>query len=176
MVYAEVGTLGVATNVNVLPPSDVKGVILAVEEDATVKSAAIPVVAPVAPETKIVQGMLELTRRGDGGRHISDVEVVTIPTTGKMSGLFFIGFPPTKTRTENAEDKAVGIVENEKVEPPLLEIGTMDVEADDDAAKSEASPVVAPEFPETVKTHVTGNPIRAGEEHDKRVLAVVGTP
>lgn len=168
--------MGVATNVKVPPPSDETGVILAVDEDDTVKSAAIPVVAPVAPETKIVHGMLELMRRSDGGMHISVDAVVTIPTTGNTIGLFFIGFPPIKARTENAEDVAVGMVENENVEPPLLEIGTIEDEADDDTAKSEASPVVAPELPETVNTHVTGTPTRAGEEHDKRVLAVVGTP
>lgn len=59
-----VGTLGTATNENEAPPSSDAGMIEGAFVEETTKSDASPVVAPAAPETKIVHEIAPPTRAG----------------------------------------------------------------------------------------------------------------
>ena len=146
-------------NVNVAPPFDVTGVIDGVEVDDTVKSAAAPVPAPDASRTLMVHAILVPALAGLVLVHESMDAVVGTLYTTYVGAPFIIVTPPTCTVTPNAVLLLVGVVENVKVDPPLAVVGVM-LPTVDDTAKSAATPVVAPDRPDTVIVQVIAAPTR----------------
>jgi hypothetical protein len=125
------------------------------------KSEAMPVVAPVDPETLMVQTTAAPIRAGLVFKQDKRDAVVGLPYTVKFWRPLAMVAPPTETLISNDEVKNDGLVENVKEEPPFLVLKA-EVRCEDVTEKSEAMPVVAPEAPDTLMTQTTGDPTREG--------------
>ncbi len=74
-------------------------------------------------------------------------------------------------------EKARGVVENVKVDPPLEVVSAMEFEAVDDAAKSVVIPVVAPAAAETeIVQKSESKTLNGVADTHERLDEVVGTP
>jgi len=168
---------GEVENVNVTPPSELEGIIEAELVDETVKSDEIPVVAPDAPDTTMVQLTVEPIRTGEPYTQVIDEEVVGVPYTINEGEPFVMETPPTATMTKYAALLAGGVVENVYVEPPFSVVGVMLAELEEETEKSDASPVVGPFALETLMVHEMGLPARCGfPETQESDDAIDGTP
>jgi hypothetical protein len=144
--------------------------------DVTVKSEATPVVAPIAPETDIVQMTVAATREGAVLTHVKLESGVGVSYATKVSRPERIWDPLALTKMEKTLEVTTGVVENVKVCPPLTVVKS-EIVAVAVAAKSTAIPVVAPEEPETEIVQSMIRPTREGLVLvQARLDAIVGVP
>lgn len=81
------------------------------------------------------------------------------------------------TLIAKAEVADAGVVENTNVDPPSDVMGIIEAEAVEDTEKSETTPVVEPEAPETLMIHPIALPERCGFPKLQSILeAIVGIP
>jgi hypothetical protein len=173
--YALVVVVGVDEKVIKAPPLFDRKVGLS-DPTATVKSEAIPKVAPEAPETAMVQTTGIPTRTGFTLVQDKLDEVVGKPREMKVWGAFVITLLPVKAVTKNEVVAVTGIVENVYVAPKLFD-ESVDTVDRDEGAKSLIAAVVAPPAPETVIVQMITLPIRSGLLGiQARVDADVGAP
>ena len=141
-----------------------------------VKSAAIPVVAPAAPDTAIVHTIVKPMRAGAVLVQERLDAVVGVPYTTNVGDPSVMAEPPYFTTIENAVVVTLGVVENVNVEPKLA-VAKADAAAVDVTAKSAATPVVAPPESDTDIVQSTDVPKRDGLVFKHAKLdAVVGFP
>ena len=132
-------------------------------EEVAVKSLAIAVVAPEAPDTANVQvtgtfflapGLMLVHDKLDAA--------VGTPTTLKLSAPLAIVLPPTAAVMENDDVDDCGVNVKVNVAPLLFVLrGTLEVPVAD-TAKSAATAVVAPCPPCTNMVHGMAVPVRCG--------------
>lgn len=163
-------------NTKVWPLSGVLGAI--VPADVWIaKSDAIPVVAPLSPETAIVHVIALPIRRSEAATHDSDEVVVGFPNTINDCIPLSTVVPDTLTRIAKADVFVMGDVLNVKEPPPSPVMGTMEEDVDDEISKSLARPVVGPVAQFTEMVHTAKVPALNGEgtlqDNDE---CEVGTP
>ena len=144
---------GVVLNTKLEPPLLVTRVD-ASSVDITLKSDAIAVVAPLAPDTAIVHTTDRPVRDGAVLVHDSCDADVGLPYT--MTGTFplIITLSPTFTIMTNVFVVTGVDVENVNVDPPSIVLGIIMVEELEEIVQSEAYPVVAPAAVLAVMVHV----------------------
>ncbi len=172
-----VDATGIILNVNVDPPlPDINGE--EVREVETVKSEDKPVVAPLVPETDMVQLIGTPMRAGLIFVHVKLLlEVGTPYTISARVPLLIerdVDAIVTLIMKEVVADHTV--VENTKEDPPLFPVSVSDP-SKEEATKSFATPVVAPLTPEVLIVQTIPVPVLAGLMLIQLKLdAVVGTP
>lgn len=150
---------GTVVKVKVEPPFAVEKAVTALVA-LTAKSVATPVVGLRTLDTVTVQAIDVPTRRGLLVVQLKSDIVVGTPYTANTGDPFVMGSSPAVTEIENEALTEEGVTENVKEAPPFDVDGVRLPRAVAVRLKSLATPVVAPEAPETNIVQPMGLKIR----------------